>query len=83
MEDNVAATKLALKAYEKLKEVDPKNELLKWLEPEVSDDDFINKFWDRDFPWQDRPGSMVATLCEANYFVTVKKELKEKYGVEI
>lgn len=83
MQENLDATKLAVGAYQKLKEIDPKNKLLKWLEPGVSDADFIEKFWDRDFPWQDRPGSMVSTLCEANYFATVKKELKEKYSVEI
>jgi len=84
MQDQISATELAVKAYQKLKEVDPTNELLKWMESdEITDEDFIKEFWDKEDSPADHAGSMVSMRVETNYFLAVKKELKEKYGIEI
>jgi hypothetical protein len=84
MEDQISATVLATKAWLILKDTDPKNELLKWMESEnISEDDFKNHFWDKEEPWQNFAGSMVTMRVETNYFLAVKKELKEKFNIEI
>jgi len=84
MQDQISATELAVKAYQKLKEVDPTNELLKWMESDdVSDEDFIKNFWDKKDPPENFAGSMVSMRVETNYYLAVKKELKEKFEVEI
>jgi len=84
MQDQISATNLAVQAWNKLKEVDPTNELLKWMESDdISDEDFKNHFWDKTEPWAEKPGSMVSMVVEANYFLAIKKELKEKYNIEI
>ena len=84
MQDQISATELAIEAFKKLKEVDSENELLKWMESsDVSGEDFKNRFWDKEEPWENKPGSMVAMRVETNYFLAVKKELKEKFNIEI
>ncbi|PCI20147.1 hypothetical protein COB64_02450 [Candidatus Wolfebacteria bacterium] len=84
MEDQISATELAFNAYVKLKKVDPDNELVKVMDSDsVTDEDFINRFWDKEEPWEGKPGSMVSMRVETNYFLEVKKELKEKHSVEI
>jgi len=84
MQDQISATELAVQAWAKLKEVDPTNELLKWMESDdISDQEFTNHFWNKEEPWQEKPGSMVSMTVETNYFLAVKKELKEKHGIEI
>jgi len=84
MQDQISATKLAVEAWNKLKEVDPTNELLKWMESDdISDEEFTNHFWDKEEPWKGKPGSMVSMRVEINYFLAVKKELKEKHSIEI
>lgn len=84
MQDQISATELAVNAWKRLKEIDPQNELLKWMESDdISDEAFINKFWDKEESWKGKPGSMVSMRVETNYFLAVKKELKEKHSIEI
>ncbi|MBU1727866.1 hypothetical protein KKA39_00970 [Patescibacteria group bacterium] len=84
MQDQLSATMLATLAWQKLKKVDPTNELLKWMDSEdISDEDFIKKFWDKEDPPENFAGSMVSMRVETNYYLTVKKELKEKFEIEI
>lgn len=84
MEDQISATDMALKAFAKLKEVNPEHELVKLLSSEgVTDEEFYNRFWDKKEPWQKEPGSMVSTYVEVKYFLEVQKVLKEEYEIEI
>lgn len=84
MQDQISATELAIKAYQRLKEVDPENELLKWMDSDdVSDEDFVKKFWDKKDPPEKFAGSMVSMRVETNYYLAVKKELKDKFNIEI
>ncbi len=84
MQDQISATGLAIEAYKKLKEVDPMNELLKWMESdEITDEDFTNKFWNREDSYRNHAGSMISMIVETNYYLAVRKELNEKFGVKI
>ena len=84
MEDQISATKMALKAFEELYKADPEHELVKFFtSDEVSDEAFTNRFWKREKPWEGLPGSMVTMVVETNYYLEVKEVLKEKYAVEI
>ncbi len=84
MQDQISASDLAIKAYQKLKEVDPENEILKWMDSDdISDEDFIKKFWDKTESSKNFAGSMVSARVETNYYLAVKKELKDKFNVEI
>jgi hypothetical protein len=84
MQDQISATELAIKAYQRLKQVDPKNELLKWMESDdITDEEFVKKFWDKKEPSTNFAGSMVSMRVETNYYLAVKKELKDKFNVEI
>lgn len=84
MQDQILATELAVKAYRKLKEVDSENDLLKWMDSEeITDQDFIEKFWDKNEPPENFAGTMVAARVETNYYLAVKKELKNKFNLEI
>lgn len=84
MPDQISATELATEAYQKLKEVGPTNELVEWVESDnISDEEFTTHFWDKKEPWRNEPGSMVSMRVETNYYLAVKKELKEKFGIEI
>ncbi len=85
MEDQLAATRLATKAYAELKAVNPEHELVKIMEAkgEGGDDAFIERFWDKDDSWKNHPGSMVSMYVETKYFTEVKKILKEEYNIEL
>lgn len=84
MQDQISATELAVNAWIKLKEVDPTNDLVKWMESdEISDQEFIKNFWDKSEDPNTLPGSMVSMRAETNYFLAVKKVLKEKHNIEI
>lgn len=83
MKDQVSATEMAMRAYKKIKEIAPDHELTKIMEPSATDEDFINRFWDKEESRRNFPGSMVAMRVEINYFLAVKKFLKEKHGIDI
>lgn len=84
MHDQIAATEMAVKAWKKLAEVNPAHELVILLaSDDVSDDDFTNRYWDKEEPWKNKPGSMVSAYVEVKYFLEVKKVLKEEYEIEI
>ncbi len=73
---------MAVRAYQKLKEYEPQHELVALMESEeISNDDFINKLWDKEESWQKLPGSMVAMHVETTYFLKVRTLLKEKYNI--
>lgn len=82
MEDQMSAIEMAVKACAKLGEVNPEHDLIKIMS-EGSDEDFIKRFWDKEVEYNKFPGSMVAMRVETNYFLAVKKELKEKHNIEI
>lgn len=82
MQDQISATSLAVSAFEKIKSVNPDHQLVKDM-AEGSDEDFIKKFWDKPEDPNKLPGSMVSMRVEINYFLAVKKALKEEYNIEI
>lgn len=82
MQDQISATSLAISALQKIVSVDPNHQLVKDM-TEGSDEDFIKKFWDKPEDPNKLPGSMVTMRVETNYFLAVKKVLKEEYNIEI
>jgi hypothetical protein len=85
MEDQLAATDMAMRAYTKLKELEPTHELVLLMESDDpnADFNFKEKFWDKEERWDNLPGSMVTAYVETKYFVAARKVLKEKYQVDI
>ena len=84
MENQIAASKLAIKGYTELKKVNPDHELVKIMEFDKNTAGaFIKRFWDKKEAPVGFPGSMVAMRVEINYFLAVKKVLKEEYSIEI
>ena len=83
MEDQIAASQMALKAYFQLKKIKPDHELVKLMEPTTSDEEFTERFWKKEKPPTEFPGSMVSMILESNYFLEVQKVLKEEYQLEI
>jgi len=77
------STTLVMDAFEKLQDLDPEHELLRWLSPEVSDDDFRDKFWDKEEDWRTLPGTRVTTYVQAGYFLALKAVLKEEHDVTV
>lgn len=82
MQDQISATSLAISALQKIVSVDPNHQLVKDM-TEGSDEDLIKKFWDKPEDPNKLPGSMVTMRVETNYFLAVKKVLKEEYNIEI
>jgi len=84
MEGQDSITLLATKAWLKLSDIDPGNELLKWFESDsISDQDFNNEFWGKEESWKEKPTSMVSRVAEQNYFLALQQELKAKHCIEI
>jgi len=78
---------LAQEAARRLKELDPTNELLKYLyvpDGEETNDEIEaalkvemkNRFWDRDRPWQGVAGAEMCAVVFGNYWSALKKEIE-------
>lgn len=82
MQDQISATRLAVSALQKIQSLNPNHQLVKDM-IKSSPEDFIKKFWDKPEDPNKLPGSMVSMRVEINYFLAVKKALKEEYNIEI
>ncbi len=81
MQDQISATNLFLKGFQSIVSINPDHQLVKDID--LSKEDFIKKFWDKPEDPNTLPGSMVSMRVETNYFLAVKKVLKDDYNIEI
>jgi len=91
-EEYESAVSLANEVAEELRRINPSHELLKFwfLSPEEEKQgktdpekekarniEMKNRFWNRAEPWEKQPGAIVTTVVTTNYYLALKKAIKE------